>query len=94
MSVTGRQVVTENEHCLLWRRGLENHFELAIAELTRRQLMAAVDNTTKTGKRGASKDPRKAATSAKVASSTTVLAPIERPTKLVPKGRATTRISW
>ncbi len=34
-------------------------FELAIAELTRRQLMAAVENTAKTGKRGASKEPRK-----------------------------------
>ncbi|MET4037669.1 MULTISPECIES: hypothetical protein [unclassified Bradyrhizobium] len=40
LSLTGRQVVTGNQHYLLWRLGLEDHFELAIAELTRRQLMA------------------------------------------------------
>ncbi|MCS3765793.1 MULTISPECIES: hypothetical protein [Bradyrhizobium] len=59
VSLTGRQVVTGNQHYLLWRRGLDHHFELAIAELTRRQLMAPVENTAKTGKRAASKEPRK-----------------------------------
>lgn len=42
------------------RRGLEDHFELAIAELTRRQLMAAVDNTAKTGKSRSIKGPAQA----------------------------------
>jgi integrase len=41
------------------RRGLKDHFDLAIAELTRRQIMAAVDKIAKTGKRGAAKDLRK-----------------------------------
>ncbi|MDH2356996.1 hypothetical protein QCM80_41335 [Bradyrhizobium sp. SSUT112] len=99
VSLTGRQVVTGNQHCLLWRRGLENHFELAIAELTRRQLMAGVDNTAKTGKRGASKDPREHDTFlewylGEGCLEHNVLAPIERPTKLVPKSRAPMRISW
>ncbi|MGY4430652.1 hypothetical protein ACVWWO_003129 [Bradyrhizobium sp. F1.13.1] len=60
VSSTGRQVVIGNQHYLLWRRGLENHFELDTAEPTRRQLMALVDNPAKTGKRGASKDPAEA----------------------------------
>jgi hypothetical protein len=38
------------------RRGLKVHFDLAIGELTRRQIMAAVDKIAKTGKRGAAKD--------------------------------------
>jgi len=41
------------------RRGLKDHFDLAIAELTRRQIIAAVDKIAKTGKRGAAKDLRK-----------------------------------
>ncbi|WP_240543876.1 hypothetical protein [Bradyrhizobium canariense] len=41
------------------RCGLKDHFDLAIGELTRRQIMAAVDRIAKTGKRGAAKDVRK-----------------------------------
>jgi integrase len=41
------------------RRGLKDHFDLAVAALTRRQIMAAVDKIAKTGKRGAAKDLRK-----------------------------------
>ena len=41
------------------RRGLKDHFDLPIGELTRRQIMAAVDKIAKTGKRGAAKDLRK-----------------------------------
>ena len=40
------------------RRGLRDHCDLAIAALTRRQIMAAVDKIAKTGKRGAAKDLR------------------------------------
>jgi hypothetical protein len=41
------------------RRGLKDHFDRAIGELTRRQIMAAVDKIAKTGKRGAAKDLHK-----------------------------------
>lgn len=58
-SLTGRQVVNWKPAMSALRRGLKNHFDLAIAELTRRQIMAAVDKIAKTGKRGAAKDLRK-----------------------------------
>nr|WP_271593093.1 hypothetical protein [Bradyrhizobium sp. CCBAU 65884] len=41
------------------RRGLKAHVDLAVGDLTRRQIMAAVDKIAKTGKRGAAKDLRK-----------------------------------
>jgi integrase len=41
------------------RRGLKDHAESGVGDLTRRQIMAAVDKITKTGKRGAAKDLRK-----------------------------------
>jgi hypothetical protein len=40
------------------RRRLKDHFDLAIAELTRRRNMAAVDKIAKTDERGAAKDLR------------------------------------
>jgi hypothetical protein len=58
-SLTGRQVVNWKPAMSALRRGLKDHFDLAIAELTRRQIMAAVDRIAKTGKRGAAKDLRK-----------------------------------
>jgi integrase len=58
-SLTGRQVVNWKPAMSALRRGLKDHFGLAIAELTRRQIMAAVDKIAKTGKRGAAKDLRK-----------------------------------
>jgi hypothetical protein len=58
-SLTGRQVVNWKPAMSALRRGLKDHFDLAIAELTRRQIMAAVDKIAKTGKRGAAKDLRK-----------------------------------
>ena len=41
------------------RRGLKDHAESGVGDLTRRQIMAAVDKIAKTGKRGAAKDLRK-----------------------------------
>ncbi len=58
-SLTGRQVVNWKPAMSALRRGLKDHFDLAIGELTRRQIMAAVDKIAKTGKRGAAKDLRK-----------------------------------
>jgi len=58
-SLTGRQVVNWKPAMSALRRGLKDHFDLAIAELTRRQIMAAVDKIAKTGRRGAAKDLRK-----------------------------------
>jgi type II secretory pathway component PulJ len=58
-SLTGRQVVNWKPAMSALRRGLKDHFDLAIAALTRRQIMAAVDKIAKTGKRGAAKDLRK-----------------------------------
>jgi hypothetical protein len=58
-SLTGRQVVNWKPAMSALRRGLKNHFDLAIGKLTRRQIMAAVDSIAKTGKRGAAKDLRK-----------------------------------
>ena len=58
-SLTGRQVVNWKPAMSALRRGLKDHFDLAISELTRRQIMAAVDRIAKTGKRGAAKDLRK-----------------------------------
>lgn len=58
-SLTGRQVVNWKPAMSALRRGLKDHFDLAIAELTRRQIMAAVNKIAKTGKRGAAKDLRK-----------------------------------
>jgi integrase len=58
-SLTGRQVVNWKPAMSALRRGLKDHFDLAIAELTRRQIMAAVDRIAKTGKRGAARDLRK-----------------------------------
>lgn len=59
MALTGRQVVNWKPAMSALRRGLKDHFDLAIAEFTRRQIMAAVDRIAKTGKRGAAKDLRK-----------------------------------
>src|SRR6516225_5979461 len=58
-SLTGRQVVNWKPAMSALRRGLRDHCDLAIAALTRRQIMAAVDKIAKTGKRGAAKDLRK-----------------------------------
>src|SRR5258705_9197937 len=58
-SLTGRQVVNWKPAMSALRRGLKDHVDLAIGELTRRQIMAAVDKIAKTGKRGAAKDLRK-----------------------------------
>jgi hypothetical protein len=59
-SLTGRQVVVNWKPAMsALRRGLKDHMDLAIAGLTRRQIMAAVDKVAKTGKRGAAKDLRK-----------------------------------
>jgi hypothetical protein len=58
-SLTGRQVVNWKPAMSALRRGLKDHFDLAVAALTRRQIMAAVDKIAKTGKRGAAKDLRK-----------------------------------
>ncbi len=58
-SLTGRQVVNWKPAMSALRRGLKDHFDLAIGELTRRQIMAAVERIAKTGKRGAAKDLRK-----------------------------------
>ncbi|MET4483655.1 hypothetical protein ABIB66_008226 [Bradyrhizobium sp. F1.13.3] len=41
------------------RRGLKDYAESGVGDLTRRQIMAAVDKIAKTGKRGAAKDLRK-----------------------------------
>jgi hypothetical protein len=58
-SLTGRQVVNWKPAMSALRRGLKAHVDLAIGELARRQIMAAVDKVAKTGKRGAAKDLRK-----------------------------------
>ena len=60
-SLTGRQVVNWKPAMSALRRGLKDYFDLAITELTRRRIMAAVDKIAKTGKRGAAKDLRKQA---------------------------------
>jgi hypothetical protein len=57
-SLTGRQVVNWKPAMSAVRRGLKDHFDLAIAELTRRQIMAVVDRIAITGRRGAAKDLR------------------------------------
>ena len=58
-SLTGRQVVNWKPAMSALRRGLKAHADRAIGDLTRRQIMAAVDKVAKTGKRGAAKDLRK-----------------------------------
>ncbi|MET4606683.1 integrase [Bradyrhizobium sp. JR4.1] len=58
-SLTGRQVVNWKPAMSALRRGLKEHAESAVGDLTRRQIMAAVDKIAKTGKRGAAKDLRK-----------------------------------
>ena len=58
-SLTGRQVVNWKPAMSALRRGLKDHAESAVGDLTRRQIMAAVDKIAKTGKRGAAKDLRK-----------------------------------
>ncbi|MET4274293.1 MULTISPECIES: integrase arm-type DNA-binding domain-containing protein [unclassified Bradyrhizobium] len=58
-SLTGRQVVNWKPALSALRRGLKEHSESAVGDLTRRQIMAAVDKIAKTGKRGAAKDLRK-----------------------------------
>ncbi|WP_141341154.1 integrase arm-type DNA-binding domain-containing protein [Bradyrhizobium sp. USDA 3458] len=59
MSLTGRQVVNWKPAMSALRRGLKEHVDSGVGDLTRRQIMAAVDKVTKTGKRGAAKDLRK-----------------------------------
>ncbi|MHC2435902.1 tyrosine-type recombinase/integrase [Bradyrhizobium sp. USDA 4451] len=58
-SLTGRQVVNWKPAMSALRRGLKEHADSGVGDLTRRQIMAAVDRVTKTGKRGAAKDLRK-----------------------------------
>ena len=58
-SLTGRQVVNWKPAMSALRRGLKDHAESGVGDLTRRQIMAAVDKIAKTGKRGAAKDLRK-----------------------------------
>jgi integrase len=57
--LTGRQVVNWKPAMSALRRGLKDHAESGVGDLTRRQIMAAVDKIAKTGKRGAAKDLRK-----------------------------------
>jgi site-specific recombinase XerC len=57
--LTGRQVVNWKPALSALRRGLKEHAESGVGDLTRRQIMAAVDKIAKTGKRGAAKDLRK-----------------------------------
>lgn len=59
MSLTGRQVVNWKPAMSALRRGLKDHAESGVGDLTRRQIMAAVDKIAKTGRRGAAKDLRK-----------------------------------
>jgi len=59
LSLTGRQVVNWKPAMSALRRGLKDHAESGVGDLTRRQIMAAVDKIAKTGKRGAAKDLRK-----------------------------------
>jgi len=58
-SLTERQVVNWKPAMSALRRGLKDYGDHVIGELTRRQIMAAVDRITKAGKRGAAKDLRK-----------------------------------
>ncbi|OKO67825.1 integrase arm-type DNA-binding domain-containing protein [Bradyrhizobium sp. NAS96.2] len=58
-SLTGRQVVNWKPAMSALRRGLTDHADSGVGDLTRRQIMAAVDKIAKTGKRGAAKDLRK-----------------------------------
>ncbi|WP_234683526.1 tyrosine-type recombinase/integrase [Bradyrhizobium monzae] len=58
-SLTERQVVNWKPALSALRRGLRDHAEGGVGDLTRRQIMAAVDKIAKTGKRGAAKDLRK-----------------------------------
>ncbi|MBW5438478.1 integrase family protein [Bradyrhizobium canariense] len=58
-SLTERQVVNWKPAMSALRRGLKDHAEIGVGNLTRRQIMAAVDKIAKTGKRGAAKDLRK-----------------------------------
>jgi integrase len=58
-SMTERQVVNWKPAMSALRRGLKDHAESGVGDLTRRQIMAAVDKIAKTGKRGAAKDLRK-----------------------------------
>lgn len=58
-SLTERQVVNWKPAMSALRRGLKDHAESGVGDLTRRQIMAAVDKIAKTGKRGAAKDLRK-----------------------------------
>jgi len=58
-SLTGRQVVNWKPAMSALLRGLKDHAESGVGDLTRRQIMEAVDKITKTGKRGAAKDLRK-----------------------------------
>ncbi|WP_257169710.1 integrase arm-type DNA-binding domain-containing protein [Bradyrhizobium sp. SRS-191] len=58
-SLTGRQVVNWRPAMSALRRGLKGHFDSSAADLTRREIMAAVDKIARTGKRGAAKDFRK-----------------------------------
>ncbi|MCA6103658.1 tyrosine-type recombinase/integrase [Bradyrhizobium australafricanum] len=58
-SLTGRQVVNWKPAMSALRRGLKEHADSGVGDLTRRQIMAAVDKVTKTGKRGAARDLRK-----------------------------------
>ncbi|MGY3440029.1 tyrosine-type recombinase/integrase [Bradyrhizobium sp. USDA 4473] len=58
-SLTGRQVVNWKPAMSALRRGLKEHADSGVGDLTRRKIMAAVDKVTKTGKRGAAKDLRK-----------------------------------
>ncbi|WP_316189487.1 tyrosine-type recombinase/integrase [Bradyrhizobium sp. SZCCHNS1054] len=58
-SLTDRRVVNWKPALSALRRGLKEHAENGVGDLTRRQIMAAVDRVAKTGKRGAAKDLRK-----------------------------------
>lgn len=58
-SLTGRQVVNWKPAMSALRRGLKDNAESGVGDLTRRQIMAAVDKVNKTGKRGAARDLRK-----------------------------------
>ncbi|WP_076866137.1 tyrosine-type recombinase/integrase [Bradyrhizobium mercantei] len=58
-SLTGRQVVNWKPAMSALRRGLKEHTKNGVGDLTRRQIMAAVEKVTNTGKRGAAKDLRK-----------------------------------
>lgn len=90
-SLTGRQVVNWKPAMSALRRGLKQQAEIGVGDLTRRQIMAAVDRVAKTGKRGAARTCASTPTrssngaSARATSTTMCSLAIASPRKLVRK---------